>query len=201
MGLRGTNSFARVFFVTVAVLAGYSMTACRMGHLADDHSAVYDLEIVNGAPESVRIRIYVGGQSSRDIETGLISSYGSGIVSIEIGERRTFEMSLFGPQDSPEDNYLVRSFRRIEFFEENSDASYKSYDYPFAGCRDVPPGSDCSDDTWISYTRSDGPGERLFVRSPDRPFYLERDGEDPDLGRVVITFVPDVDAGSFAAAN
>ena len=39
------------------------------------------------------------------------------------------------------------------------------------------------------------------MRSPDRPFYLERDGEDPDLGRIVITFVPDVDAGSVAAAN
>ena len=110
-------------------------------------------------------------------------------------------MSLLGPQDSPEDNYLVRSFRRIGFFQEDSDASYKSYDYPLAGCRDVPLGSDCSDDMWISYTRSDGPGERLFVRSPDRPFYLERDGEDLDLGRIVITFVPDADASSAAAAN
>ena len=44
--------------------------------------------------------------------------------------------------------------------------------------------------------RPDGTTERLFVESPDRPFYLERDKEDPELGRLVITFVPGADAGS-----
>ena len=33
-------------------------------------------------------------------------------------------------------------------------------------------------------------GESLFVESADRPFYLERDNDDSDLARIVITFVP-----------
>ncbi len=36
--------------------------------------------------------------------------------------------------------------------------------------------------------------ERLFVRSAARPFYLERDKQDGDLGRMVVTFVPGADA-------
>ena len=46
------------------------------------------------------------------------------------------------------------------------------------------------DDTLIFHRSSDGATENLFVESPDRPFYLERDKEDPALGRLVITFVP-----------
>lgn len=34
------------------------------------------------------------------------------------------------------------------------------------------------------------------MESPDRPFYLVRDKQDPELARVVITFVPSVEAGS-----
>ena len=203
MGWHGQNKFVRVLVVAAAVLSGYSVVACRMGEPTVDYFTEYDLEIVNRAPENVRIRIHIGGQRFKDVATGVRSPLGSGsgIVSLKNDEIRTFEMSLLGPQDSPEDNYLVRSFRRIGFFEENSNASYKSYDYPFAGCGEVPPGSECSDDMWISYTRSDGPGERLFVSSADRPFYLERDGEDMDLGRIVITFVPDAATSTVAAAN
>ena len=204
MGWQGQDKFVRVLLVAAAVLSGYSVVACRMGQPTVDYFTEYDLEIVNRAPESVRIIIHIGGQDFKDVTTGvrIRSGGGSGIVSLKIGEIRMFEMSLFGGRiDSFEDNDLVRYFRRIEFLEENSDGSYKSYDYPFAGCHDVPPGSDCSDDMWISYTRSDGPGERLFVRSSDRPFYLERDGEDLDLGRIVITFVPDAATSTVAAAN
>ncbi len=42
----------------------------------------------------------------------------------------------------------------------------------------------------LVYTRSDGTKERLFVKSPERPFYLERDHDDGDVSRLVITFVP-----------
>ena len=56
------------------------------------------------------------------------------------------------------------------------------------------------DDTlFYYYDPADGVKEYLFVESPDRPFYLERDSDDPDLGRIVITFVPhpddDADSG------
>ncbi len=109
---------------------------------------------------------------------------------------------LFGRKDSSIDNDLVRAFSHIGFFEENANAPYKSYDYPLRGCSDeVPPDSDCSDAEWVSQGHPGGTEERLFVESPDRPFYLERDSEDLDLGRVVITFVPDVDASAVDAVN
>ena len=50
------------------------------------------------------------------------------------------------------------------------------------------------------YDRADGVREYLFVESADRPFYLERSKEDPDLARIVITFVPSVDDGGSRVA-
>ena len=41
-----------------------------------------------------------------------------------------------------------------------------------------------------SHQSSDGTWDNLFEKSPQRPFYLEQDGEAPDLARIVITFVP-----------
>ena len=61
--------------------------------------------------------------------------------------------------------------------------------------------SNCSDDTKSFRRHPDGVEELLFVESPDRPFYLERDKEDLDLGRIVITFVPDAGPSSVAAVN
>lgn len=125
-----------------------------------------------------------------------------GVITLRSDEKRVFEVSAFGPRDSTKDNYLLRfSFGRISFFDENLDTPYRSYDYAVFGCRDARPGSDCSDDMWTSYMRPDGPEEQLFMESPDRPFYLERDSEDPDLGRIVITFVPDRDGGSGDSVN
>lgn len=196
---RSTNRVFGILFVA-AVLSCYSVAACHVAQPTVDYFTEYDLEIVNGTPQSVRILVHIGGQDFKDIETGVWvrSGDGSGIITLGSGERRTFRMSLFGGwKDSPEDNHLVTYFRRIGFFEENSNAPYKSYEYLLSsydsmprGCSDVPPASDCSDDAWLFERRPDGTGVRLFVESPDRPFNLERDQEDPDLARIVITFVP-----------
>ena len=191
-----------VFLLIGIVLAGSSITTCRIPQKYE-YSARYILEVVNNAADSARVHIHVGSQDFKEIPTGLRRSrYGSGIMVVASGARRVFEMrTSFGPKDSPEDNELVRAFGSIEFFRESSDTPYRSYDYPLAGCSDAPLGSDCSDDMWYAYRHTGGPGERLFVESPDRPFYLERDREDPDLARIVITFVPDASAGSVDALN
>ena len=204
MDSRFANVFVGVLVVTAAVLAASIVTACWDGRPTVDYSTEYDLEIVNGAPESVRIFIYLSGQRFKDLATGtrIPLGSGSGIISLRSGEIRRFEMSLFGRKDSSIDNDLVRASSHIGFFEENAIAPYKSYDYPLRGCSDeVPPDSDCSDAEWVSQGHPGGTEERLFVESPDRPFYLERDSEDLDLGRVVITFVPDVDASAVDAVN
>ena len=164
---------------------------------------LYRLEVANGASEVAKVRVFVSGDWFKDIVTGLRVPFesGSGIVVLKSGERRVFEISTTSSvRDSADDNRLVRSFRRIEFFEQDSETSFRSYYYSLRGCRDVPPGADCSDGAWV-HQRADGTEERLFVESPDRPFYLERDREDPDLARIVITFVPEASAGSVDALN
>ena len=203
-----TNLLVGVFVVVVAALSGYSFSACRIGQPKVDYIAEYDLEVVNDAPELIRIRIDVGDQDFKDIETGVRDPHGSGLITLRSREKKEFEMSLLGPMDSPEDNYLVTSFGSIAFFEENHDAPYKRYEYLLVsydslprGCAEFPPAPDCSDDAWLFERRPEGTEERLFVESPDRPFYLERDKEDPDLARIVITFVPEAGVVPVVAGN
>ena len=91
---------------------------------------------------------------------------------------------------------MVRSFGVLRFYEADSDTYYRSYGYLFRGCGVDTSCWDSDDDTLFVYRSSDGTTERLFVESPERPFYLERDKEDSELARLVITFVPALDAGS-----
>jgi len=149
------------------LIIGSLVTSCEpMGHV--DHAAAYDLEVVNQARGRVRINV----------------AYVSGIFDLNSGERRTFRMSVLGPRDSPADNDLVRNVATVEFYHANAVVPYEIHRYGTWWC------PDSDDDTLCVYRRYDGATERLFVRSPDRPFYLERDKENPDLGRLVITFVP-----------
>lgn len=198
MGSCVSKPFVGVLVTAAALLASHIIVACAQPIV--EHGARYRIEFVNQAADTARVLIHVDGDIFREIGTGSQwSSYGSGIVALESNERRVFDVSAFGTMDSPEDSDLVRSFSRIDFFGETSDTPYRSYYYPLRGCRDVPPGSDCSDDSWV-HRHPDGTEERLFVESPERPFYIERDTEDPELGRVVITFIPEANAGPVAAA-
>lgn len=204
---RTTHWLIGGLFGVVAVVAGGVLVACLDAGLGARHTeryfVRYQLEVANNAPRDGRVRVFSAGKFE-DVVTGVRVPFGSGsgIIVLKSGERRVFQVSTLGNRkDSAEDNDYVRSFGRIEFFEQNSVAPYRSYIYPLRGCHDVPPGTGCGDDAWVHHRHPDGTEERLFVESPDRPFYLERDRGDPDLGRIVITFVPDVDAGSADAVN
>lgn len=117
------------------------------------------------------------------------------------GEKRTFEMAGALGGDSDRDNLFLRLFRELHFYDAESDTPYRSYVYwPRRVIRD-PPDANPAVDEAILYERSDGSMDRLFVRSPERPFYLERDKEDGDLGRLVITFVPSTDATAGGAGQ
>ena len=96
-------------------------------------------------------------------------------------------MATYYVVDSPEDSDQIRKFARIDFLEPESGAPFLSYVYPSARCGE---GVLYGDDALCVYERSDGTEERLFVESSERPFYLDRDAQDGDLARVVITFVP-----------
>ena len=109
------------------------------------------------------------------------------------GEKRTFEMGGGFGRDSDRDNLGLRRFHELHFYDAESDAPYRSYVYRRFSWA-ILPDANPEDDEALLYERSDGAMERLFVRSPERPFYLERDKEYGDLGRLVITFVPSTDA-------
>lgn len=174
--------------VMLAALAGLVTAGCRV-EAANGSAARYFLEVVNLATGGVKVNVLAGA--------GFVDARHqpwSGIFSLASDERRTFEMSIRGASDTLVDNRYLRWCGRIRFYEANSDTHYRSYAYDDVGC--TPNCWVIDDDTLIVYRSSDGTKERLFVESPDRPFYLERDTEDPDLGRLVITFVPEADTGS-----
>ena len=151
----------------LVVVIGTLVTSCDpMVHV--DYAAAYELEVVNQARD--RVRISVAGVTR--------------IFGLNSGERRTFRISLLGPRDSPADNDLVRNVATVGFYLPDAVVPYEIHRYGTWWC------PDSDDDTLCVYRRYDGATERLFVKSPDRPFYLERDKENPDLGRLVITFVP-----------
>ena len=108
---------------------------------------------------------------------------------MDSAESRTFDAFTSFTTDSSKDNNWVLHLNRLGFYDLESDTPYRSYVYPsYHKCVYG------RDDTHCVYERTDGTMERLFVKSSERPFYLERDKQDGDLARLVITFVPDPDA-------
>lgn len=120
----------------------------------------------------------------------------SGVVDLASNEKVTFSMvqglGVRDPVNDVWDSVYVRWFREAHFYEPDADSPYKSYVYESIDCLGVycdQPG----DDSQVLYESSDGATEQLFLESPDRPFYLERDADNRRLARVVITFVPSAD--------
>ena len=88
----------------------------------------------------------------------------------------------------------MSEFREIFFYAPGAEKPFVGYADGHLGClrawlyfgRDTP----CMYDEGGALERRDS----LFRESPDRPFYLERDADDEELGRLVITFVLGEDA-------
>lgn len=157
-----------------------------------DCAVGYSLEVVNGAGGPARVRLSAWGFINDALD--------SGIIVLESGETETFEVSSgpTGCHDSPQEtNVLVRAFGTVEFFDQGRSEPYRTFRYNMYKCARAP--SPCASDEEYIHLSAAGTWERLFVESPDRPFYLERDEAVPDLARIVITFVPGVeDAGEGA---
>ena len=152
-------------------------------------AAIFGLEIVNDASAPVGVQVGMGAARFRRPIGGGRRDY-SGVEFLESGEKRVFELGVYGLDDGSRDNQYVGEFREIFFYTPGAEAPFVGYADGYLGClraslyfgRDTP----CLYD-------EGGAGERrdsLFRELPDRPFYLERDAEDEDLGRLVITFVP-----------
>ena len=179
--------------VMVSAMTGCLVTACLFGGPVTDPAARWNLELVNEAGARIRVALALGQHHSFLSPTGKRG----GIVVLDPGEKRAFVIAAGLGQDTSEDNIGLTYFHELHFFDAASDTPYQSYVYlAHKYVRDAHGG----DDVWL-YERSDGAMERLFVRSPERPFYLERDKEDGDLGRLVITFVPSADATAGGAGK
>ena len=187
-----------------AVLAGCLVTGCCLVVDCDSYAlmesaTVYSLEIVNLATARVRVDVsmpdgtFLDADPIKQTPEQRRSRSWSGILTLDIGDRSTFRISFLGGKDSNEDGYLVRYFGAIRFFAEDSYTPYRIYKYQFSGC--LPAFCDDPDDdaSYAHFTSRDGPPAFLFVESSDRPFFLERDRDDPELGRIAITFVPDAE--------
>lgn len=179
-----------------AVVAGALVIACRVegtppvAHIDTDLVGCgyhYSLEVANDASASVRVRIAFNAGfdvPDADNDATYIDEH---VIVLESGERRTYPMGICGAH-LPDPNVLVRWFGRIHFYNEGSGDPFRSYYYPISRWED-------SDAQYV-YQSSDGTWERLFVESPDRPFYLERDDDNAELARIVISFVPNAEAGA-----
>ena len=185
----------RVVVAAGAALAGLVVASCHPALYADPFAG-YLLEVSNLAADRVTVRVKMGGHDFLDVRTESSESFSSGVFPLESGESRKFRMqSGRGVVDSQEDGYLVSFFGAVYFYETGESDPYRSYEYKYVVCDGE--GSGCWDDlTLIFHERPDGTKEYLFVESPDRPFFLERDEENLDLGRIVITFVPSAEDGS-----
>ena len=179
---------------------GGLFSACQVESIYDDSStagptvARFFLEIVNDASEPVRVQI-VMTRAYFEIPPNRID-HRSGAIDLDRKNRTTFGMvqDLFvrDPPDDVWDSVYLRWFGEAHFYQPDADAPYKSYVYESIQCL----GFYCDgsgDDTRVISESSDGTTDQLFLESPDRPFYLQRDAEDPRIGRVIITFVPDSD--------
>lgn len=190
--------------LAAAVLSSFLVTGCCLvvdcdRYLHMESSTAYSLEIVNDTSELARVDVAMADGTFLDVDLEhrgpeqRRSGSWSGILTLDMGERYRFRVSFLGGPDSDEDGHLVRYFGAMHFFVADSDVPYRTYKYPFSGCLPALCSDPDDDKAYAHFATRDGPPAFLFVESPDRPFYLERDQDDLDVGRVVITFVPVAD--------
>ena len=201
------------------------IAACR-GPLYgyEEPPARFSLEIVNDSAEPIWVEIELmsseflspreaDGIPDQSVGTNALfapaTSCGppsigrSPILALDRDESMTLAVKTYtapcgaGSPGNDETNVFVRQFRAIHFL---GIAPVTSYEYRLTECI----GFFCSypgDDTLVVHTSSDRTTHQLFLESPDRPFYLERDTDNPRLARVVVTFVPTPDRVSASSGT
>ena len=191
---------------------GFLATACRDTLSYIDPPARFSLEVVNDSGERIRVQLalihtdflYVqdpddelGTRTASSLDAtprhscGLPSINLSPILALDRDETITLAMKTYtscgaGLPEGNATNVFVRLLRAIHFLDVIPVASYVYESHECIGFFCSQPG----DDRLVLHESSDGTTEQLFLKSPDRPFYLERDGDSLKLARVVITFVP-----------
>lgn len=213
------RKIARLLSVSLLLIVITSLvTACRdpLSHVIEP-PARFSLEVVNDSGEPIWVQIEIRNSefpSSRYVDGILDDSLGrkatvalpvaprnscgrpsiarSPILALDTRESMVLPVMTYtspcgaGSPRGDETNVFVRQFGSIHYL---GIAPVTSYVYWLTECI----GFFCShpgDDTMVLHVSSDGTIEQLFLESSDRPFYLERDTENRQLARLVITFVP-----------
>lgn len=179
--------------VVVVAACGVFLSGCDPPQVARCCSAEFALEVVNATSERIRLQV------------AMISGYFQGypsvpgddykrtdIFELSGGSRTRFAMqSVMGIVDSLEDGFYVRGFGAVFFYAKQAQVPYRGYVYLGFGCGVEVTACGTPDDGALIHHRAlDGTNNNLFLEAADRPFYLEVDNDNPDLGRLVITAVP-----------
>lgn len=199
----------RALCVRALVVGGCSivLASCEGPQGVRDPIARFSLEVVNRASTAVRMQINMGHSVS--MPKGRVPRGYTGILDLDKNAKQVFRGGTLGAEDSAADNQMVRGFEGIFFYEQGADIPYVAYTYRPNECTYAHASSIVGDDTlclydiamvWWDYGNSEGAFDRLFVESPDRPFYLELDEEDHDLARLVIISVPSPESVSGSSA-
>ena len=186
---------------------GILLASCEGAQGVRDRVARFSLEVVNRANTAVRMQINMGHSVS--MPEGRVPRGYTGILDLDKNAKQVFQGGTLGAEDSAADNQMVRGFEGIFFYEHGADIPYVAYTYRPNVCSYAHASSIVGDDSlclydiallWWDYGNSERAFDRLFVESPDRPFYLELDEEDHDLARVVIRSVPSPEKVSGSSA-
>ncbi len=181
----------------VSVSGVLSLTSCNEAGAAVQQE--FTLEVVNNSSDRVRVQIaMMGSYLLRGAVDALRTSVGPDpdpyVLELDVDERVSVTVIRSipaGAKDSAEDGVYVRELSAVYFFAEEAVFAYRGYAYLGFGCGvELAACEDSDDDSLVFHRSAGGALERLFVESPDRPFYLERDEQNRDLARLVITFVP-----------
>lgn len=180
-------------WMVVATACGVLLTGCDPPHIPVCCRADFSFEMVNGTSERIRLQVAMIEGHFRDYPSVAGDDYSrTEIYEMNSGARRTFAMhSEYGVVDSATDGGYIRGLGAVYFYDELARIPYRGYVYLGSGCGVELTVCGASDDgKSIRHRSLDGTTESLFSESTERPFYLEVDSDNPDLGRLVITSVP-----------
>ena len=174
----------------ILVLCFVFLACVPGGNVTTDYVTDCNVEIVNQCGNEVFVKASICGI--------VLGDGGALAASIPAGGNRMFILGMAGnPSSLSEDNLLLRSGEiEMEFYPAaDSAAADTKISYPYYTCsssddQNAWKDAGIPDSDFLYGMNSSSVTDALFVQDASRCFYLERDGSDPELGRIIITSVP-----------
>ena len=180
-------------YIIILFILMLSLFSCNWGIIITDWGTSCYLEVVNDTDENVFILAGFLG-------TGISEDDGSSILIPPGGKTKKYAiLASLVPDLNPKNLILRTTYPWIRFYSSASkDELIIEYDYNYSEC--INPlavniwedwkNSQIPDEDFLFGEAVDSITEALFVPSPSRCVYLERDKDDSELGRLIISSVP-----------